>query len=178
MMMITGERYNPHYLHQQHTYDRNNPPPAVNAIVCFSGRGLAFIHLFTDELNSKLLIQILKQNLIEGVNKLYTKGEHWALLWDNDSTHTSAETERWLQSGCTQIVHIPSHSPDLNIAENLFADLTPRVEKHNAKTVEELKQAILQEWTKTDPQLLKRMSDSMVTRCKEVVASSGHKINH
>ena len=157
MMMITGERYNPHYLHQQHTYDRNNPPPAVNAIVCFSGRGLAFIHLFTDELNSKLLIQILKQNLIKGVNKLYTKGEHW---------------------GCTQIVHIPSHSPDLNIAENLFADLTPRVEKHNAKTVEELKQAILQEWTKTDPQLLKRMSDSMVTRCKEVVASSGHKINH
>jgi hypothetical protein len=143
-MMITGERYNPHYLHQQHTYDRNNPPPAVNAIVCFSGRGLAFIHLFTDELNSKLLIQILKQNLIKGVNKLYTKGEHWALLWDNDSTHTSAETERWLQSGCTQIVHIPSHSPDLNIAENLFADLTPRVEKHNAKTVEELKQAILQ----------------------------------
>ena len=146
--------------------------------MCFSGRGLAFIHLFTDELNSKLLIQILKQNLIKGVNKLYTKGEHWALLWDNDSTHTSAETERWLQSGCTQIVHIPSHSPDLNIAENLFADLTPSVEKHNAKTVEELKQAILQEWTKTDPQLLKRMSDSMVTRCKEVVASSGHKINH
>jgi hypothetical protein len=165
-------------MHQQHTYDKNNPPPSVNAIVCFSGRGLAFIHVYTEELNSKLLIQILKKQLIKGVDKLYAKGEHWALLWDNDSTHKSSETENWLQSGCTQIIRIPSHSPDLNIAENLFADLTPRVEKHNAKNEKELKEAILEEWTKTDSQLLKRMSDSMVTRCKEVIASSGHKINH
>jgi hypothetical protein len=58
------------------------------------------------------------------------------VVTDNDSTHRSWKTEHWLQSGYTQIIHIPSHSPDLNIGENLFANLASRVEtlKHNARS--------------------------------------------
>jgi hypothetical protein len=61
-----GERYNPKFMHQKHTYDRHNPSPFMNALVCFSGRGLCFIHCYTDELNTKLLLKILKKNLISG----------------------------------------------------------------------------------------------------------------
>ena len=60
----TGERYNPKYMHQRHTYDRNDSPASINAIVCFSGRGLGFIHVYNEELTSTLLIQILKKNLM------------------------------------------------------------------------------------------------------------------
>src|SRR6185437_12291254 len=41
----TGERYNPKYMHQRHSYDRNDPPAKVSAIVCFSGRGLGFLQV-------------------------------------------------------------------------------------------------------------------------------------
>ena len=68
------------------------------------------------------------------MDKIYKKGEDWSILRDNDSTHTSKEMQRWLQEGCTHVIQIPSHSPELNIAENFFAEFTPRVEKHNAKT--------------------------------------------
>ena len=86
--------------------------------------------------------------------------------------------KEWLQSGCTHVIQIPSHSPEFNIAENFFADFTPRIEQHNAKTKKELKDTILNEWPKTDSQLLKKRSNSMIARCKEVQISHGHKINH
>ena len=125
-----------------------------------------------------MLVNILKKNLIKSVNKLYKKGEHWSLLWANDSTHTSAYTTRWLQEGCTQIVRIPAYSPDLNITENLWHDLGARIDKHHPTNKFQLRPAILDEWQRTDPKLLKRMSDSMVERCKELVRAHGHKINH
>jgi hypothetical protein len=142
-----------------------------------SGRGLGFIHLYEDELTSKLLITILKKYLITAVNKLYKQGEDWMILWDNDSTHNSRQMSEWLHLGCTKVVKIPSHSPELNIAENLFANLTPRVEQHNAKTTAHLRKAIETEWNKTDLSLLSRMSASMPARCQALIDSKGHKIN-
>ena len=184
-----GHRYDPEFMYKRYIYDKNNPPDYTNAIVCFSGtctlshslslsfplshfltfsfsvcclfigKGLGFLHLYEDELTSKLLISILKKYLITAVNKLYVRGEDWMILWDNDSTHTSRQMDEWLHTGCTKVVKIPSHSPELNIAENLFANLAPRVEQHNAKTTEQLRKAIESEWNKTDLSLLSRMSD-------------------
>jgi glutamate synthase domain-containing protein 3 len=84
----------------------------------------------------------------------------------------------WLQNNLVKVIDIPSHSPELNIAENLFADLEPRVEKHNSTTAEQLKNAILEEWKLTNPDLLKAMSKSMVSRCIEIQKSPLLKINH
>ena len=60
----------------------------------------------------------------------------------------------------------------------MWSLLAPKVEQHNATTVEELKKAIEDEWDKIDVAVLKTMSDSMVKRCNEIIASQGHKINH
>lgn len=99
------------------------------------------------------------------------------ILWDNDSTHTSHQMSEWLQMGCTKVVKIPSKSPELNVSENLFANLTPRVEQHNAKTTAELSRAIEIEWNRTYPSLLSRLSASMPARCQALIDSKGHKIN-
>ena len=84
----------------------------------------------------------------------------------------------FLQQGCVKILTIPPRSPELNPTENLWANLAPRVEKHNATTVAELKKAIEEEWWKTDENFIVSLSDSMRNRCREIIASHGHKINH
>jgi hypothetical protein len=162
----------------QHTHDKHDPPVSINAIIMVSARGLGFIHLYEEELTTKLLINIMNKNMMPAVNRLYRQGEDWKLLWDNDSTHTSGDMQVWLRQGSTKVVAIPAHSPDLNWSENVWADLAPRVEKHNAKTVDELKRAILEEWSKTDIAKLKSASDGMVKRCQQIIESKGHKINH
>ena len=130
--------------------------------------------------SSQCISQILKEHFFPAASSLYPNHEDYKILWDNDSTHTSREMERWLNEHLLlqKIIRIPSRSPELNITENLWSLLSPKVEKHNATTVEELKKAIEVEWDKIDVTVLKKMSDSMVSRCREIIASEGHKINH
>ena len=71
------------------------------------------------------------------------------------------------------IIKWPPYSPDLNPIENLWADLKKRVEQHNAKTVEELKEAVEQEWRKTDAQLCQKLVASMPARIAKVLQYNG-----
>jgi hypothetical protein len=59
--------------------------------------------------------------------------------------------------------------------ENLWNDLKRRVEKRNARDIEELRLHIDEEWAATDTNLLARLSHSMSNRCKAVLANHGHK---
>jgi hypothetical protein len=175
-----SHRYDSQYMIQKHTHNKNDSPACINAIAFFSGVGKGFIYCYEEELTSKFLIKILKQHFFPAANKLYPNHEDYKILWDNDSTHTSGEMEKWLNDRLLfqKIIRIPSRSPELNITENLWSLLAPKVEQHNATTVEELKKAIEVEWDKIDVTVLKKMSDSMVSRCNEIIASEGHKINH
>jgi transposase len=77
-----------------------------------------------------------------------------------------------------QCIDFPPHSPDLNPIENLWNDLKRRVEKRNARDIEELRLHIDEEWAATDTNLLARLSHSMPKRCKAVVANRGHKTTY
>lgn len=72
----------------------------------------------------------------------------------------------------------PSYSPDLNPIENLWADLKRRIELHNCRTVDELKQVIEDEWFKTSDELCARLVDSMPIRCKAVITNHGFKTKY
>ena len=49
-----------------------------------------------------------------------------------------------------------------------------RVERRNARNVEELKQHIQEEWVATDKEFVNKLVHSMPTRCKSVVQAKGH----
>lgn len=180
MQRPRGHRYDACYMTRRHTHNKHDTPLSINVIVCFSARGLGFIHCFEEELDSALLIRMLSKHVKPAIHKMYEPGEDYKLLWDNDSTHTSNKMQAYLEQQhlYQKIVKIPARSPEFNPTENLFANLAPRVERHNATTVAKLKKAIELEWEKTDLSLLKRLSDSMIKRCSEVIASEGHRIDH
>jgi len=75
--------------------------------------------------------------------------------------------------GIQQIDFRP-YSPDLNPIENLWNDLKRRVEKRNARNVEELKQHLEEEWVATDKEFIKKLVHGMPKRCKLVVKAEGH----
>jgi len=49
-----------------------------------------------------------------------------------------------------------------------------RVERRNARNVEEFKQHIQEEWVATDKEFVNKLVDSMPKRCKAVVQANGH----
>jgi transposase len=152
-------------------------PDRVSVWACVSTRGLGAIHIFTENLDAKLMKDILQRHLIQTAHQLFPPGQWW-LLWDNDKKHKSKLVQTWLHSKGVLCIDFPAYSPDLNPIENFWNDLKRRVETHNATTTDELQQHIMEEWNNTDTDYLANIADSMPDRCTAVVASKGHKIHY
>ena len=75
-------------------------------------------------------------------------------------------------------IDFPPYSPDLNPIENLWSYLVPRVDKYNASTEEQLKNAIKKEWDKIPKDYLINLAHSMPNRCQEVKDHEGHKTHY
>jgi transposase len=149
-------------------------PDRVTLWACFSGRGLGDIDIFTDMLNAKKMKAILRAHLFPSANRLFPEGAWW-FQQDNDPKHTSKLVTTWLFNKGVRCIDFPPYSPDLSPIENLWNDRKRRIEKRNARDVEELKVHLREEWAATDLIFLSHLSHSMPKRCKAVVANHGHK---
>lgn len=92
--------------------------------------------------------QVLKQLGLPFYNEL--KEERGFVIWMHDgaSYHTSKFTTKFCRQAGLLFMNWPPQSPDLNPIENLGRIIKIRVKsrRHRARTVEELKVAIPEEW--------------------------------
>jgi hypothetical protein len=104
--------------------------------------------------------------------------ELWWYQHDNDPKFTGGIVKSWLHNHGIHVIEFPAYSPDCNIMENLWYDLEKRVEKHNAKTMDELQNAIAHEWSQTSTDFLCKLSHSMHTRCQAIVNVNGQHVDY
>lgn len=157
----------------QYMSNKSPHPDRISIWACFSRNGLGNIAIFTDNLNANNLRKIFSAHLTQSYRQLFPSGSWW-LLFDNDPKHRSDVMENWLFCHGIECIDFPPYSPDLNPIENLWNDLKRRVEKHNASSIEELKQYLIIEWQATSTDFIANLSDSMPRRCKAVIANKGH----
>jgi len=163
-----GASFEPEYMTSKRPH-----PQRVSMWACFSGKGLGEIEIFTDILESTLFRRILQKCLLPSARRLFPPGP-WYFLQDNDPKHTSLKIKTHLHNKGVTCLELPPYSPDLNPIENLWKDLKRRIEKRNARNVEELKQFVSEEWLATDPTFLVNLSHSMPDRLTAVIANGGH----
>ena len=70
-------------------------------------------------------------------------------------------------------LELSPYSPDLNPTENLFSDLARRVEQHFPTTIDELEDALHEEWPLTNTIYLQQLAKSMRHRIKAVLDNHG-----
>lgn len=168
-----GEADNPKYCvpHLPH-------PIQLNVWGCFCARGLGYLYIFNETLDGKLLKRILADNLIPSAQLHYKKDppELWWLLQDNDPKHRSVRA--WLHNHGINVLDFPPYSPDLNPIEHLWQDVARRVEAKPASTMDELQDAIADEWAATSIDFLHALARSMPARCKAVIDATGDHTNY
>ncbi|CAJ0591055.1 unnamed protein product [Cylicocyclus nassatus] len=98
---------------------------------------------------------------------------NWTFQQDNDPKHKSRVVSEWFEKNGIITLPWPAQSPDLNLIENLWAEVGRR-RKRSFTRPEELLAAVRTAWESIPVQRLQGLVESMPSRCKAVIEARGH----
>jgi transposase len=156
----------------QYMIERDYFPEKIGFWGCFSAQGVGGSRFYDGTMDSRLLTDTFTQFMKPHALRTWP-AEQWFFLQDNAPYHASVDTQTWLHNNGIDCIDFPSHSPDLNPIENLWADLKRRVELRWPSSITELMEILSEEWEATDPEYLARLAHNIIDRCKAVVACRG-----
>lgn len=134
------------------------------------------LYVVDGKMNSKKYIQLLTTAMLPLKNQTAAAANATAIFQqDKASIHRSAETTAWFQQQNIDVLDWPTSSPDVNPMENLWGILAREVYRDNRQfqTVEELRDAILQEWNGMSQDTVRAVIDSMPNRIFQVIQANG-----
>ena len=140
---------------------------------CFSARGMPQLKIIEGTLNSDRYQQLIEDIMLPFAESAY-KGE-WRFQQDNASMHVSKSTREFFMDRVVFVMDWPSCSPDLNPIENLWGILVRQVYRdfRQFESLQDLREAIETAWDNIDPEVLKKLADSMTKRCIKVIKNKG-----
>lgn len=137
---------------------------------CMSSSGVGELHFIDGLMDAKMYIQILQEKMLPCLRAI---GRRATFQHDNDPKHSARATTAFLLQKNVSVLQWPSMSPDLNPIEHLWGILKRKVEEHNPKNIEALKNVIQQEWNAIDPSICQKLVHSMKRRLTEVIRNKG-----
>jgi transposase len=171
-------------LHTSHKYTWQRPgerkvvrtvkyPLKINVWGCLSKKGFGRVFWFKNNLNSEFLCHKIYRNALLPSARQHFGQSQWVLLEDNDLKHRSNYSRTWKSDHQIVTLSWPSHSPDVNPIENLWALLKVKVAQRRPKTLEDLVNAIQNEWNELPSELAYNLMNSMESRVQSLIDSSG-----
>ena len=103
-------------------------------------------------------------------------GENFILMDDNARAHRARITDQYLEQATIVHTEWPARSPDLNPIEHAWDMLQTAVSSRPVQpaSVQEIRQALLEEWDKIPQYKIRRPISSMQRRCQAVTEARGH----
>lgn len=102
-------------------------------------------------------------------------GDGFVLMQDNARPHTAEVTRTFLQNHRIQVMDWPAISPDLNPIEHVWdlLDRRVRARPNPPDTLQQLQEALNEEWRIIPQEDLRRLIRSMPRRCQAVIQAGG-----
>ena len=103
-------------------------------------------------------------------------GENFILMDDNARAHRARITDQYLEQATIVSMEWPARSPELNPIEHAWDMLQAAVSSRPVQpaSVQELRQALLEEWDQIPQYKIRRLISSMRRRCQAVIEARGH----
>jgi transposase len=164
-----GEAANPEYsvAHKPH-------PVSVPAWGCFSAHGPGYMAMFEGSMTAAGLRNIFRDYLLPTAREHFADGEQWWLLHDNDpGRHKSKVLLTWMHNHYVRPLDFPPYSPDLNPAENLWAEMDKRMDSTQADTQEELEALVNTVLASISADVCSKLARSMPKRIAQVIERKG-----
>ena len=102
--------------------------------------------------------------------------ENFILMDDNARTHKARITDQYLEQATIVRMEWPARSLDLNPIEHAWDMLQTAVSSRPVQpaSVQELRQALLEEWDQIPQYKIRRLISSMQRSCQAVIEAWGH----
>lgn len=139
---------------------------------CMSWKGVGNFEIIDGIMNSNYYRDILDRNLLASKRKLRLVN-NFTFQQDGDSKHTSKLLKNWFTSKKIKVMDWPPQSPDMNVIEQLWSIIKPKISLHNPKNVNELDNAIKIEWEQLDTTFTNSLVESMPKRVLALLKARG-----
>ena len=102
--------------------------------------------------------------------------ENFILMDDNGRAHRARITDQYLEQATIVRMEWPARSPDLNPIKHAWDMLQTADSSRPVQpaSVQELRQALLEEWDQIPQYKIRRLISSMRRRCQAVIEARGH----
>ena len=131
------------------------------------------IQLIEGNLNSQGYIKILQDSLLPNIPTLLPQGGFFQQ--DNAPIHNSKLTRAFLVENNMQVMDWPALSPDMNPIENVWAEISKKLEREKINNSGQLFTKITEIWENLmrNRDYLKNLIDSMPKRVNAMIDSKG-----
>lgn len=139
----------------------------------FSSVGKLELQFVSNKMKSIDYIDVLKLSLLPYLRKF--RRLKLVFQQDNARIHVSRESNEWFKAEKINVLDWPACSPDLNPMENLWAIMVRNIYDGNRQydTVENLKTAIKDAWSRITSDTINNLCQSLNTRIFQVINRSG-----
>jgi hypothetical protein len=136
-------------------------------------RGLGPLVKVEGNINSAKYQDLLRDHFLPNAARI--GGRYFILQHDGASVHRSASTMAWLRAENINTLDWPSHSPDMNIIENLWGMMAREVYRGGRvfSNKHQLERACRDAWASISHQYILSLYDSMPKRINELIEAHG-----
>ena len=139
---------------------------------CFSWNGVGSLVQIEGIMNVDKYIEIICENLEEAVLGLEEK---LILQQDNNPKHTAKKTNTFFENSNIKLLEWPAQSPDLNLIENLWSVLDPKVPLEKRKNKNDCFKNMQLAFENIDKNYTGNLINSIPRRLEAIIkAKSGH----
>jgi transposase len=142
---------------------------------CITSKGVGRLVKIDGIMTAEKYIEILADGLLGTLEDHDLKLSDTLFMQDNDPKHTAKRTKEWLHVNQVKLLDWPAQSPDMNPIENLWNIIDQKIRKRKNKpaNVNELWEAVQQEWNGLDKQIIRNLYVSMTSRIAALKKAKG-----
>ncbi|KAL0957301.1 hypothetical protein HGRIS_014897 [Hohenbuehelia grisea] len=142
---------------------------------CITWDGPGRLHRVEGRMNAVQFCDILSESLLGSLADYELEPRDVVFQQDNDPKHTSKLAKKWFKDHKLELLPWPASSPDMNIIENVWdtVDARVRARKPLPRNLEELWEALQEEWAKLDLAYIRHLYESMPRRVNALWTARG-----